>query len=385
MTLALLGHVPRDNSVHGSSLLNKTYIPAIDGLRAIAISMVIAAHMGAEKFVPGGFGVTLFFFISGYLITGLLIQEDSTVGKIDIPSFYIRRFLRLGPALITMISVVSVGYFLLLGTVSGTQILAGLFYFTNLFVYEHFHSIAQSFRMPFWPLWSLAVEEHYYLIYPLIFAAAWKWRDRFLAGLAILTIIVLLWRIVLVVHWRAPDIRTYFATDTRIDSILFGALLAVMLRTRFAGLARYLGHWPAISVGVVFLLFTFLYRDPVFRETFRYSMQGVALLPLFYATLFEPKFSLVRAVLELPVMNWIGRLSYSLYLYHTAAFFFVATLLPNTNILLLDLISLAGSLAAACLSYYCIERHFQKLRDRFRGESVKDSRAQRVLSIQSES
>jgi peptidoglycan/LPS O-acetylase OafA/YrhL len=353
-------------------------------MRAIAIGLVIASHTGAERFVPGGLGVTLFFFISGYLITGLLIKEDSAVGKIDIASFYIRRFLRLGPALITMISAVSVGYFFLFGTVSGTQILAGLLYYTNFFVYANFRAFFEgTLTMPFWPLWSLAVEEHYYLIYPLIFAVAWKRRERFLAGLAILIIAVLVWRIVLVAYWRVPDIRTYFATDTRIDSILFGALLAVMLKTRFAGMARYFEYWPVVAAGALLLLLTLFYRDPNFRETFRYSLQGIALLPLFYAVLFAPRFSLARMALELPAMIWIGRLSYSLYLYHAAAFFFVATLLPKANAMLLASISLPTGVAAASLSYYCVEKHFQKLRERFRGEHAEDHRAPKVLSIQS--
>jgi peptidoglycan/LPS O-acetylase OafA/YrhL len=352
-------------------------------MRAIAIGLVIASHTGAESFVPGGFGVTLFFFISGYLITGLLIQEVTAVGKIHIASFYIRRFLRLGPALITMISAVSVGYFLLSGTISSTQILAGLFYYTNFYVYPIFAAHFEgTYTMPLWPLWSLAVEEHYYLIYPLIFSVTWKRHERFLAGLTILTIAVLAWRIALVTYWRVPEIRTSFATDTRIDSILFGALLAVLLKTRFANIARYFEHWAVVAAGALLLLLTFLYRDPTFRETLRYSLQGIALIPLFYAVLFAPSFSPVRMVLELPVMTWIGRLSYSLYLYHVAAFFFVAALLPKANFLLLALISVPASLAAASFSYYCVERQFQKLRERFRVKHADAPHARTVLSVQ---
>src|SRR5258707_13130428 len=102
-------------------------------MRAVAIGIVIVSHFGADRFVPGGFGVPLFFFISGYLITGLLIQEESAAGKIAISSFYIRRFLRLGPALITMIAAVSVLYFLSFGTVDCKQIVASLFYYANYY------------------------------------------------------------------------------------------------------------------------------------------------------------------------------------------------------------------------------------------------------------
>jgi peptidoglycan/LPS O-acetylase OafA/YrhL len=361
-------------------LLSKEYIPAIDGMRAIAIALVIASHFGAERFVPGGFGVTLFFFISGYLITGLLIQEDSASGKIGISSFYIRRFLRLGPALITMIAAVSVIYFLLFGTVDGKQIFASLFYYANF--YAIFGGTAP---MPLWPLWSLAVEEHYYLVYPLVFAVAWRYRERFLLGLVILTVAVLLWRIALVVHWKASDARVYLGTDTRIDSVLYGAMLAVMLKTRFAVFTRYLGHWAAVAAGAFLLLITFVYRDPTFRETFRYSLQGIALFPLFYAAVFVPRFLFARRVLESPAMIWIGRLSYSLYLYHLPVFVFVATLLPKLNVVLLTLISLPTIIATASFSYYCVEKPFQKLRNKFRGEHAEGYPAQEILIIQPKS
>jgi peptidoglycan/LPS O-acetylase OafA/YrhL len=352
----------------------KAYVPTIDGMRAIAISLVIASHFGVESFVPGGFGVTLFFFISGYLITGLMIWEEGTSGKIAIFPFYIRRFLRLGPALITMISIVSVVYYLLFGAVNGAQILAGLLYYTNLYVYPSFSALfPTTFPMPLWQLWSLSVEEHYYLIYPLFFAVAWKRHERFLVGLVVLTIAVLLWRIVLVDYWKVPGPRTYFATDTRIDSILYGALLAVLLNTRFAVIARYyFEHWAVVGAGAFMLLFTFLYREPTFRETFRYSLQGIALLPLFYGVLFTPRFSKARKILEIPAMIWIGKLSYSLYLYHVSVFVFVATLLPRANLIVVALVSVAASLGAASFSYYCVEKHFQKLRDRFRRGRTED-------------
>src|SRR6266436_5378926 len=97
------------------------YVPAIDGLRALAIAAVIASHFGADGFIPGGFGVTLFFFISGYLITSLMIREYAEFGTVSISSFYIRRFLRLAPALMTMIVAVSLLFFAIFGFVNVPQ------------------------------------------------------------------------------------------------------------------------------------------------------------------------------------------------------------------------------------------------------------------------
>jgi peptidoglycan/LPS O-acetylase OafA/YrhL len=356
--------------------LNKLYIPAVDGMRALAIGIVIVSHFGADRFVPGGFGVTLFFFISGYLITGLLIQEDAAVGKVAITTFYIRRFLRLGPALIVMISIVSMVYFLLVGPVAWPQVLAGIFYYTN-----YYGLSGASAPMPIWPLWSLAVEEHYYLVYPLAFAIAWKWPGRFLAGLVALTIAVLLWRTALVLHWHAPTDRTYMATDTRIDSILYGAILAVTLKIHGANAPRYFGHWTVVCASGLLLLISFLYRDPSFRETFRYSIQGIAILPLFYAILFVPTYSIVRALLEGPVIVWIGRLSYSLYLYHFPVIFFVPKFLPNASYASLVAVEFVATLAIASCSYYVVEKPFQRLRDRFR--KVGQDPTQNVLTAPS--
>jgi peptidoglycan/LPS O-acetylase OafA/YrhL len=361
-------------------VLNKEYIPAIDGMRAVAIGLVIGSHFGAGRFLPGGFGVTLFFFISGYLITGLLIEEESATAKVNISSFYIRRFLRLAPALITMICTASGIVFLMFGSLDWWQILAGLLYYTN-----YYEILGGAGLMPIWQLWSLAVEEHYYLIFPLIFTFAWKHPERFLAGLVALTIVILLWRTTLVVYWKAPTARTYLATDTRIDSILYGAILAAVLKTRFANISRYFEHWAVVSAAAVVLLLTFIIRDPTFRETLRYSLQGIAILPLFHAILFVLRFSFARKVLEIPAMIWIGKLSYSLYLYHIVVFYVVATLLPNgSSEMLLALVSVPASLAAASFSYYCVEKHFQKLRNKFHARNTNYS-SQIALIIQPKS
>jgi peptidoglycan/LPS O-acetylase OafA/YrhL len=345
--------------------LKDTYIPAIDGMRALAIGIVIASHFGGDVIFPGGFGVTVFFFISGFLITRLLILERETDGKNNNPLFYVRRFFRLGPALMAMIAIVSLINFLFVGPLSGPQILAGLLYYMN-----YYQIFGTSFPLPLAPLWSLAVEEHYYLIFPLVFSLAWHRLDRFLFGLAALTVVVLLWRIVLVVGLSAPENRVTFATDTRIDSILFGAILAVLLKTRFSSVTRFFEHSGLIAGSVLMLVMTFVYRDPTFRQTLRFTIQGIALIPLFYAVLFVPRFSFAKRVLTIPAMVWIGKLSYSLYLYHFAVLFFVAELWPGAAPIPRTFVNLLVTFGAASISYYYIEKPFRKLRDRFNRRTV---------------
>ena len=110
------------------------YIPGLDGLRALAVLIVIAAHFGLGHIVPGGFGVTVFFFISGFLITRLLIAERASQGQIHLQNFYLRRLLRLVPALVFMV-VGSTLYFMMMGYGGPTltEFLAAIFYFTNIF------------------------------------------------------------------------------------------------------------------------------------------------------------------------------------------------------------------------------------------------------------
>jgi peptidoglycan/LPS O-acetylase OafA/YrhL len=297
-------------SVHRKSMVGMKYVPAIDGLRALAIGAVVASHFGADGVIPGGFGVTLFFFISGYLITTLMIREYAENGTISISSFYARRLLRLAPALMAMILAVSFTFFVLFGFVNGSQASAGIFYYMNYYILW-----GGKADMPLGPLWSLAVEEHYYLLFPAIFLWLWKYKERFVASV-VAVIAVLLWRTFLILMWHVGQDRTYLATDTRIDSILYGAILAGMLNTSWTIVAKHFESWIALISASLMLLITFVYRNEVFRETARYSLQGMALLPLFYATLFSSRLALVRSILETGPFLWIGKLSYSLYLWH---------------------------------------------------------------------
>jgi peptidoglycan/LPS O-acetylase OafA/YrhL len=348
-------------SVHRKSMVGMKYVPAIDGLRALAIGAVVASHFGADGVIPGGFGVTLFFFISGYLITTLMIREYAENGTISISSFYARRLLRLAPALMAMILAVSFTFFVLFGFVNGSQASAGIFYYMNYYVLW-----GGKADMPLGPLWSLAVEEHYYLLFPAIFLWLWKYKERFVASLVVAVIAVLFWRTLLILMWHVGQDRTYLATDTRIDSILYGAILAGMLNTSWTIVAKHFESWIALISASLMLLITFVYRNEVFRETARYSLQGIALLPLFYATLFSSRLALVRSILETGPFLWIGKLSYSLYLWHMPVLFFSQKLGFGGRTFL----GLATTLLLAAVSYHWLERYFQRLRQRLRIEAV---------------
>ena len=253
------------------AVATRGYIPALDGLRAVAIILVLLGHFGLGRVVPGGFGVTVFFLISGFLITRLLLVEYVESGKIDYLRFYARRFARLAPALVVVIASVTAAYAALHTIVPWSEVVAAFLYVINY--YRIFHAVD---IIPLGILWSLAVEEHFYLVFPLAFAGLLR-SQRVVPALITAIAVALVWRVVLVLVLHASEDYTYMATDARFDSILYGALLAILAH-RWAGalpLRRLMA--PALSLlAILVLLSTFVIRNPVLRETVRYSVQGLA-------------------------------------------------------------------------------------------------------------
>lgn len=286
---------------------HQAVIPALDGLRALAIIIVMCSHVGLQHIVPGQFGVTLFFFLSGYLITTLLRQEIEQRGQISFRKFYLRRIVRIFPPM-----YITIGFFILLS-------LAGVIHPLNWqglpFDFAFLSNYFPVSAMPI-GLWSLAVEEHFYLAFPFLLAFLAR-RFSFarcasiLVGLCALVLAVRMWE----VHRLANFGNVNFWTHTRIDSILFGSVLAlwnnpVADKTNVvaSGLTGYL-------LAAALLLPTFLIRDEVFRQTFRYTLQGIGLLVLFNAAIRDRGW--VAAVLNNWFTKQVALLSYTLYLVHS--------------------------------------------------------------------
>lgn len=365
------------------------YMPALDGMRAICIVMVMISHFGMGSAVPGGFGVTIFFFISGLLITRQLLAEKRKTGRIDLFRFMMRRQLRLYPALLAMI-LLGGGLFLALGgQLPLPRLLAALFYYYNYF------DMAQSGMpgrdSPFNVLWSLAVEEHFYLLFPLMVAWFGGREGRFARMLAGAILVVTLWRYAVAYSctsggslcWGDPLSRTEASTDTRLDSILYGAWLATMLGADQTGrLLRLIQHRAAFLLGLALILLSLAFRNEMFRESLRYTVQGLALLPVVGSVLFAPSLERVRVLLSGSFMRLLGRLSYSLYLWHWVlatcllqiAFGAVEPYTPEGKALLMlaTPLLLPLSFGAACLSYYGLERPLLRLRRRFGSHALAD-------------
>jgi len=349
------------------------YIPVLDGLRAVAILLVVGSHAGLNHLLPGGFGVTLFFFISGYLITRQLLGTLATRGRIGLGSFYTRRVLRLAPAGLTYVAIAGATWIALGGRTTPLGWFAAVFYAANGYdLWAGYRSTLAGVRHPFNILWSLAIEEHFYAIWPLVLGALWRWRVA-MATVGLLCLAVLVWRAWLFGHctWHFSAVcgrlqtspagrynRLYQGTDTRIDSIAWGTLLAMAERCRPAWVATAARWWPA---GSVLLAAGFLLPGEFARQVLRTSVQGGAMLAIVPAILASTG-PVHRALTNRPALV-IGRLSYSLYLWHWGAFA-LADMLAGAYRPLWLAIGLPLSAILAAASYVLVEQPMLRLRRR---------------------
>lgn len=307
----------------GESIVPKggLYIPSLDGIRAISFFLVFFAHAGLGRvLVPGGFGVTIFFLLSGFLITTLLRLEYLRFKRVSLKDFYLRRALRILPPLYATLALSMI--LVTIGKVATGVPLAGTL--SQALQYANYYEIyAKSpVSMPGTGVfWSLAVEEHFYLLFPLIYVVMSRRLSTEGQVLVLITLCAaaLVWRCVLFFYFHASFNRIYLATDTRFDSILLGCVLAIAaspvlrdpLHERLIAHLRWL-----VPMSVAVLLATFLYRDEGFRSTLRYTLQGLALMPLFIAAI-HFQGSLAVRILNLGWVRFLGVLSYSLYLCHS--------------------------------------------------------------------
>lgn len=302
------------------SIQTTHYVPGLDGLRALSVNIVILGHVGFSALFPAGLGVTTFFFISGYLITLLLWQEQERLGRIDMPRFYGRRTLRLLPEMLAFLAVTGLVMGPLLNQpLPPLQALAGLFYWTNYFTIFDLGGSCQGCAVT-GHLWSLAVEEHFYLLMPMALVLVAFAPRRMAAVFAAVLAACLIWRSVAYIGLGWGEAYTYQATETRLDSIAWGCLAAVIQRSWPAVMGWIRRHGYAVfAAGAVLMLGSLAWRDPVFRETLRYSFQGLALLLIVLPLISVARLNWIVRILEWPVFRWMGRRSYGAYLWHMAA------------------------------------------------------------------
>ncbi len=349
----------------------KFLIPSLDGIRAVAVLIVFLSHIGV-KYVPGGFGVTVFFFLSGYLITTLLRREHDRSNRIDLKKFYMRRVLRILPPfyLVLFLAIVAswlVGVYSDFSSLQLEALVSQFFHFSN---YHNVEYGNQYMALGTEVYWSLAVEEHFYLLFPLFYILLRRFKlgasQQAFIFLSI-CLLVLLWRCLLVFGMGAVYERIFFATDTRIDSILFGCAMAVAgnpAMEQDRQISERNLKWFFLPLGLALLLVTLFVRVDQLRDTLRYSVQGIALYPIFMVAIRFPEWGLFK------VLNWnwvrfVGVLSYSLYLVHFVVIKVFNKTMPELGFYATALLSLVISVAISYGIYRFAEVPAAKLKQRF--------------------
>lgn len=350
--------------------------PSLNGLRTLSVFLVIVSHfylqtsliadLEGNSFLrpfilllrDGALGVNIFFLVSGFLITSLLMREERETKTVSLKGFYMRRTLRIFPA-----------YFFVLGCylifqLAGYIHLSGESWFLSIFYLNCFGAKLDWYTSHFW---SLSVEEHFYLFWPLIFVAGPVWRKRLAIGLVLIVPFIRTYDHLYNISW-IHDLTIF----TRIDAIALGCLVAIYQDTIVPFLAR---HWRklfALSLGGLILLRSFKHLFEKVGLDFLYIPFGgssgsignlfIAIIVMY--SVFGPK-GLWFKFLNLGFMNYLGVLSYGIYLWQQVFIhnspLWVHQFPQNLVVMMIFVL----------FSFYCVERPFLKLKGRFSGKKAK--------------
>ena len=347
----------------------RRYITGLDGIRAIAVIMVLAYHLKLALFKSGFLGVTVFFVLSGYLITGILISEVEEEGTIDLKNFWLRRIRRLVPAVMSMAVViifVSAVVNRIIFTKGCKDFLASVLGFNNW--WQIFNKVsyfeAAGVPSPFTHCWSLAIETQFYLIYPLILLGIYKLaksrgegrakRGLLFAGVTLLLALISVILMIVLFDPQQDASRVYYGTDTRAFSLLFGALLAILWEYRMvprrlsASVNMVLGSVSFAALLVMTIAINgssnFWYRGGQFVGT-------ILTVLMVYAV--SGRKTWLSRFLSNPVLKWIGDRSYSIYLWYYPIILLISKGIKASW--WITLIEIVLSVVLAELSYRFIE------------------------------
>ena len=302
----------------------RKYIKEIDGLRALAVIMVLAYHLKMPFAKSGLLGVTVFFVISGYLITGILINEIEESGGVDLKNFWLRRIRRLLPAVLSMAVVmifVSAVVNRVVFTKGCNDLLSAVFGYNNW--WQIFRKVSYfenaGAPSPFTHCWSLAIETQFYLIYPILLILLSKARNRgkvFAAVTAVLAMISVVLMGVLYSPGGDPS-RVYYGTDTRAFSLLIGALAAILKEYHIIKVKLRGKLWAVIGSISVLILIGMMMLISSYSSFLYYGGQAiVSVLAAFVVYAVTVSRSLLNIILDSSILKWIGDRSYSIYLWH---------------------------------------------------------------------
>jgi peptidoglycan/LPS O-acetylase OafA/YrhL len=341
------------------------HVPALDGVRAVAVGSILVFHTSALRFLypqwlPGGhYGVDLFFVLSGFLITSILLRERNDTGGIRIGAFYGRRFLRLIPALLFVLAVHFVVVLLEHDNVRVElqTVASAVFYYFNWRVV-----LGIPGNNDLGQLWSLSIEEQFYFVWPVVLVGLMALRARLRF---VVTFLCLLIVVVAVRRWTMLDagVSSFVVdvrTDTRVDALLIGCLASVLWTY---GKVPRRGLPVAGTIGAIVIGLLFWFKEPTpmsyegLRQLFAIST-AVVLLAVVDGRWFGNR------VLALTPLRAIGRISYALYLWHFPVYWWVSRHVPEPHRTPVVLLAVGLSFAMATISYFLVERPALRLKAR---------------------
>ncbi len=367
-----------DAPLKGASL---SYLPALDGIRGVAMLGILGVHAGVYLTAGGFFLLDSFFALSGFLITSLLIVEWRTKGTIRLGAFWARRARRLLPALLVMLIGVAIiyGLFVPAGTYPTLRgdALSALFYFAN---WHYIVSGSDYFHMtgltsPLIHTWSLAVEEQFYLIWPLVFLAVFKIFGSLRALLIVAIVGAVGSAVEMAILYNPTDInRLYFGTDTHAQSVLVGATLAVALRMwaerRRKGEE---GNWQAntawgrtvltgiglTGLAISIVLYLRVQSDDAFAYHGGFLLAALAASAVLLSVSCAQT-SPVARLLSFGPFTFIGRISYGMYLWHFPLFTFINEERTGLSPWPLFVVRVIPTIGIAILSFFLVERPIRR-------------------------
>ncbi len=342
------------------------YYLSLDGLRGVAVGIVLLAHAGVPGIRSGGAGVDIFFTLSGFLISSILLAELDRFRSIRLHHFYIRRFLRLLPCLWLTLAAVLIVW----GAAGRLDAVLRDVICSGTYTINWFRAAGQFGRGPLSHAWTLAIEEQYYLLWPLVLGVLCRNPNRRMAQggcLLAAALVVVVYRCAMLDVFSRD--RIHYGLDTHADPLLIGSALACFLsaqsREMPLSVSRALG-WliaPLAAVGIVVVVTTWAWGEGGVALMIGYPVVGIA-TALILLDCVAGEHSLLRAALEWLVLVWVGRISYGIYLVHLPIFLGLRSIGLNNWPYLIAL-GVPATLGVSALSYYGVERYCLRLKRYF--------------------
>jgi len=338
------------------------YLPGLDGARGLMTLAVLGAHTRMALLPGAAVFMDCFFAMSGYLITSILLSDYRKLSRIDFRKFYVRRFMRLFPALAAMLLTLLVIAALFSPEFKERliDVAVALFYISNYWGAFDTHGLWYTGHT-----WSLSVEEQFYLLWPIVLLALLRWAGiswRTVAAILVLAFCFALWRAWLTYDGATIE-RLYNSSDTRADALLFGCALAVAMKLvelpKHPRVCAALG-WSLVPLTIADLIIALTVDQHMRWYYYIAPLLGAWPACIFTVALIQPYRNFMHTFLEHPVPVFCGRICYGLYIWHYPVFLFLhQNDVPYIGVFLIGW-PIVFSLATA--SYYFIERHAMKAR-----------------------